>query len=164
MHSSPAHPRIPERQSKGPRIVKGWSPRNKRRVLRHAQQPCVSKCTAALHVQMHNSPAHPRIPERSRRGRVLQKGGHQKITAGILRHAQQPCASRCSAALRVQMHNTPAYASTDTNAFAQSLLGCLYKNCPSNSWGESQGRYRHLKSKAFAHCKIPSKNYKIPSF
>ena len=97
MHSSPAHPhaqqtcapRIPERQSKGPRIVKGWSPRNNRRVLRHAQQPCASKCTAALHVQM---------------------------------------------------HNTPAYASTDTNAFVQSLLGRLYKNCPSNSWGESQGR------------------------
>ena len=147
-----------------PPVQESGSSRNNRRVLRHAQQPCASRCSAALRIQMLSSPARPRIPERQSKGSRIVKGWSSRNKRRVLRHAQQPCASRCSAALRVQMHNTPAYASTDTNAFVQSLLGRLYKNCPSNSWGESQGRYRHLKSKAFAHCKIPSKNYKIPSF
>ena len=143
-----------------PPIQESGSSENDRRVLRHAQQPCASRCSAALRIQMLSSPARPRIPERQSKGSRIVKGWSSRNKRRVLRHAQQPCASRCSAALRVQMHSSPAHPRIPE----RSRRVRLYKNCPSNSWGESQGRYRHLKSKAFAHCKIPSKNYKIPSF
>ena len=83
-----------------PPIQESGSSENNRRVLRHAQQPCASKCTAALRIPGSLS----EVEGFAYCKRVVTK----KITAGVLRHAQQPCVSKCSAALRVQMHSSPA--------------------------------------------------------
>ena len=86
-----------------PPVQESGSSRNKRRVLRHAQQPCASKCTTLLRIHMLSRPARPRIPERQSKGPRIVKGWSSENNRRVLRHAQQPCASKCTTLLRTHL-------------------------------------------------------------